>query len=117
MVACDEGVTLFMGTIAGLPGMDLAVSGGWGSEGGGGVFSIDNLLSRLASVGLIVLAAKPEACGMVEILREAVDDGALSFFPVLGDLGDLGGNPTEARYWSGVRDVLRGGFCACRGGG
>lgn len=107
VVPCDEGVALFVGGIIGLPGMDLELLA-CGSEGGGGVFSIESLFRRRASVGLIVRAANPEAWGIVEILREAVEEGVPSFLPVVGDRGDLGGNPTDARYLSGVRDVLRG---------
>jgi len=77
---------------------------------------MDSLLSRLASVGLIVLAANPDACGIVEILREAKDPGAPTFLLVLGDLGDFGGMPTEARHPSGARDVLMDGWFG-RGGG
>lgn len=104
VVPCDDGVTLLRGIMDGLAGLDRPVSRGADSAGGGGgVLSMESRLSRLASVGLMVLAASPEACGMVEILREAVD-GAPSFLLVFGDLGDLGANPAAARWWSGVRD-------------
>jgi hypothetical protein len=93
---CDDGVTLFRGIIDGLPGADLAAGvAETGNPGGGGVFSMESLFSRLASVGLIVLAANPDACGIVDIRRE--DKFEPSFLFVLGDLGDLGGYPREAR--------------------
>ena len=106
VVPCDDGVTLLRGIMDGLPGLDRrqpVSSGADSAGGGGGVFSMDSRFSRLASVGLMVLAARPEACGMVEILREAVEPGAPIFLLVFGDLGDLGANPTAAR-WSGYRD-------------
>ena len=89
-------MTLFLGISEGLPGVDLADSALNGIEGGVGVWIIESLLSLLASVGLTVLAPNPEACGIVDILREDPDIGIPDFPRVpslltLGDLGDFGG--------------------------
>jgi hypothetical protein len=92
----EEGVTLFLGIMDGLPGFDLEESRENGIEGGVGVWIAESLFSRLASVGLTVLAPNPEAWGIVDILREEPEVGmpVLPGVPsllILGDLGDLGG--------------------------
>jgi hypothetical protein len=99
--------------IIGLPGIDLLLSTGGGNEGGGGVFNMDSLFNLRASVGLIVRAANPDACGIVDILREAVE--LVGVFLVLGDLGE----GSAERYWSGVSVVLVLSVnpCDCLGGG
>lgn len=53
---------------------------------------MDSLFSLRASVGLMVRAASPEACGMVDMRRDEVELG-VPFFPgwTLGDFGDFGG--------------------------
>lgn len=41
----------------------------WDSAGGGGVRIVDKRFRRLASVGLMVRAPSPEACGIVDMRR------------------------------------------------
>lgn len=94
-------MTLFLGIIDGLAGADRASSTGKGREGGVGEWIAERRFARLASVGLTVLAPRPEAWGIVEILREEVDNGippcfmAPSLFNRLGDLGDFGGKAID----------------------
>ena len=62
--AVDEGVMLFLGSKDGDAGVAL-----WESARGGDVRIVDKRFRRLASVGLMVRAPSPEACGMVDMRR------------------------------------------------
>ena len=109
----EEGVMLFLGSKDGDAGVAL-----WESAGGGGVRIVDKRFRRLASVGLIVRAPSPEACGIVDMRRLDPGAGIADFW--VRELGDFSAIANWlGRACSGVKVGFRGTpvETCCRGGG
>lgn len=119
VVRDDEGVETFRGNIDGDREDVRWFMSGWGVGGvlgmGGAGCITDSLFARLASVGLIVLAPSPVACGVPDepgITDIRFDEeGVFVRFP-----GDLLANEADL-VWSGVPALTARCVCPCRDGG
>lgn len=110
VVPDDEGVALFLGIKEGdVESGVLREEPDWPGTGGveGGINGIvDMRFARFASVGLMVRAPNPVACGIVET-RLFVPGVPNLEARSLGDLGDLGAVNEDERVWSGVSEGFK----------